>query len=118
MRVFCPKCQDVFWPSPQFESSSVIDAAAFTAKCGQSLPMMLLKAYPELIPEEGRKPYFPTICGFRIATLVGSKYEYKYDNNGNCLNKKEIDKILAKPKPPPVPPKKIDYTKLITNQQV
>lgn len=38
--------------------------------------------------------YIPTIYGFKIFGQKGSAYEYKYDNNGNQMNKKEVDKIL------------------------
>lgn len=118
VRVFCPRCQDVFWPATHLESSHVIDAAAFTARCGQSLPMLLLKAFPELVPQEGPKVYIPRIYGFKIVNLAGSKYEYKYDNNGNCLNQKAVDGLLAKPVPEVPPPPKVDFEKLLRPAQL
>lgn len=55
----------------------------------------MLKTYPDLYPKEGPLTYTPTIYGFKIFGQKGSAYEYKHDNNGNLLNKKDIDKILA-----------------------
>ncbi len=54
------------------------DAVAFSGICGKSLPNILLKTFPELYPDS-TQTYIPTIFGFRIVTLRGSKYEYKYD---------------------------------------
>ena len=54
----------------------------------------MFKTYPDLYPKEGPLTYIPTIYGFKIFGQKGSVYEYKYDNNGNQINRKEIDKIL------------------------
>lgn len=88
------------------------DAIAFSGICGKSLPNILLKTFPELYPDS-TEIYIPKIYGFKIVTLRGSKYEYKYDFYGNCLNKKEIDRILAPPKPKPIPPREINYENYI-----
>ena len=56
----------------------------------------MFKTYPDLYPKEGPLTYIPTIYGFKIFGQKGSAYEYKYDNNGNQINRKEIDKILNK----------------------
>ena len=69
-----------------------IDGAYF----GLSFPNILFKTYPDLYPKEGPLTYIPTIYGFKIFGQKGSAYEYKYDNNGNQINRKEIDKILNK----------------------
>lgn len=61
-----------------------------------SFPNILFKTYPDLYPKEGPLTYIPTIYGFKIFGQKGSAYEYKYDNNGNQINRKEIDKILNK----------------------
>ena len=47
-----------------------------------------------MYPKEGPLTYIPTVYGFKIFGQKGSAYEYKYDNNGTQLNKKDIDKIL------------------------
>ena len=67
-----------------------IDGAYF----GLSFPNILFKTYPDLYPKEGPLTYIPTIYGFKIFGQKGSAYEYKYDNNGTQINRKEIDKIL------------------------
>ena len=59
-----------------------------------SFPNILFKTYPDLYPKEGPLTYIPTIYGFKIFGQKGSAYEYKYDNNGNQINKNEIDHIL------------------------
>lgn len=69
-----------------------IDGAYF----GLSFPNILFKTYPDLYPKEGPLTYIPTIYGFKIFGQKGSAYEYKYDNNGNQINKFEIDKVLNK----------------------
>lgn len=66
-----------------------IDGAYF----GLSFPNVLFKTYPDLYPKEGPLTYIPTIYGFKIFGQKGSAYEYKYDNNGQPLNKKEIEAI-------------------------
>ena len=73
---------------------------------GTSLPNMLFKSFPNLYSELGKIDYIPKIYGFRIFGQHGSKYEYLYNEDGKCLNQKEIDKFLEKQKPK-VPPKKI-----------
>ena len=57
---------------------------------------MLFKTYPDLYPKEGPLTYIPTIYGFKIFGQKGSAFEYKYDYNGNQINKKEISAIENK----------------------
>ena len=59
---------------------------------------MLLKTYPDLYPKDGPLTYLPTIYGFKVFCQKGSAYELIHDNNGNPLNKEEVDKILANKK--------------------
>ena len=68
-----------------------IDGAYF----GTSFCNVLLKTYPDLYPKDGPLTYLPTIYGFKVFGQKGSAYELIHDNNGNALNKEEIDKILA-----------------------
>ena len=58
----------------------------------------MLKSFPELYPEEGKKTYIPKIYGFKIFGQTGSKYAYEYDLNGECTNQAEVDKIIEKAK--------------------
>lgn len=40
--------------------------------------------------------YIPTIYGFKIFGMKGSKFELIYDNLGQAKNQKEIDAVLKK----------------------
>lgn len=42
--------------------------------------------------------YVPTIYGFKIFSLKGSKYELQYDNSGKPVNQKEVDTLLSRKK--------------------
>ena len=69
--------------------------------------------FPNFNPQLGKITYIPRIFGFKIFGLVGSHYEYKYDEHGNCLNQKEIDKFLIKPRPKVKKKPKPDYERMI-----
>jgi len=88
VKTYCPKCQEVYVPRQKHLD---IDGAYF----GTSFCNVLLKTYPDLYPKDGPLTYLPTIYGFKVFAQKGSAYELKYDNNGQPLNKDEIDKILA-----------------------
>lgn len=87
VKTYCPRCQEVYVPRQKHLD---IDGAYF----GLSFPNILFKTYPDLYPKEGPLTYIPTIYGFKIFGQKGSAYEYKYDNNGNQINKTDIDHIL------------------------
>lgn len=88
VKIYCPKCQEVYVPRQKHLD---IDGAYF----GTSFSNVLLKTYPDLYPKDGPLTYLPTIYGFKVFGQKGSQFELKYDNNGQPLNKQEIDKILA-----------------------
>ena len=106
VKAYCYICQDIYHPDPLYSASKSCDGAAFAWLAGTSLPNMLFKSFPNLYSELGKIDYIPKIYGFRIFGQHGSKYEYLYNEDGKCLNQKEIDKFLVKKKPK-IPPKKI-----------
>eukprot|EP01069_Polyplicarium_translucidae_P002821 Polyplicarium_translucidae@DN2143_c0_g1_i3.p1 len=63
VRLYCPRCQEVYEPPPLVSSSqNDIDGAYF----GPSFPHVLLQTYPGFVPLEIPRPYEPRIFGFRI----------------------------------------------------
>jgi len=60
VKLFCPKCQDIYYPKLNRHSS--IDGAYF----GTTFPHLLLQSYPELVPTKPAFSYAPKIFGFKI----------------------------------------------------
>lgn len=60
VKVFCPRCQDVYEPRKVYHAT--IDGAYF----GPTFPHLLLQTYPELMPEPAVHSYVPRIYGFKI----------------------------------------------------
>ena len=67
VKIYCPKCEDVYHPKLKKELDGVYFGTAF--------PHMFLQMYPELVPKEGAVPFIPRIYGFRIYRQRGSKYQ-------------------------------------------
>lgn len=92
VKVYCPKCQEVYQPrSGQVD----LDGAYF----GTSFPMAFIQNHKQrMMPkddmEKGPVSYIPKLYGFKVFGSRGSKYQYKFDNEGNAINKKEVDKVL------------------------
>ena len=61
MRIFCPRCEDVFWPQSRHK---YIDGAFF----GTTFPHLLLLTYPQLRPDRHApaQKYTPKVFGFKI----------------------------------------------------
>jgi hypothetical protein len=94
VKVLCVCCQEVYLPDNALLND--LDGAYFG---GPSMPNILMKTFPDLYPNNGPTTYIPRIYGFKIFGGPGSKYEYKYDyKTGKCLNFKEMQKFLIKPK--------------------
>jgi casein kinase II subunit beta len=68
IKVFCPKCQDVFFPK---KKCSDVDGAFF----GSSFPHVLLQRFPELQPKEEKIHFVPQIFGFKIKGKRNEIYE-------------------------------------------
>lgn len=83
VKVYCPLCKDIYLPK---KKNIEIDGAAF----GPGFPHALLLSYTELLVNEGPQSYTPKLYGFKIFGLKGSKYQYKYDDQGNCINREEV----------------------------
>jgi casein kinase II subunit beta len=60
VRIYCPKCQDIYYPRLARHTS--IDGAYF----GTTFPHLLLQTYPELQPPPVTQVYVPRIYGFKI----------------------------------------------------
>ena len=72
VRIYCPKCEDVYTPK---KKCSDVDGAYF----GSSFPHILLKTYPDLIPNELPVQFIPRIYGFKLHNKRGS-YSYTDKN--------------------------------------
>ncbi|OMJ70195.1 hypothetical protein SteCoe_31877 [Stentor coeruleus] len=59
IKVFCPKCQDIYLPK---EKHANIDGANF----GTSAAHLFLQTYPEYYPSNKHKKYVPKVYGFRL----------------------------------------------------
>lgn len=59
VKVFCPRCQDVFIPKEKYGN---IDGANF----GTSAPFLFLQTYEELYPKLKVNKYQPKVFGFRL----------------------------------------------------
>jgi len=72
VKVYCPKCEDVYVPKKKCED---VDGAYF----GTSFANIILQTYPDLIPKEQPVTFVPKIFGFKIHKKKGSKF---YENIG------------------------------------
>lgn len=48
------------------------------------------------MPKEGPPAFLPTIYGFKLFSLRGSKYELKYNRRGQPLNMEEVNQALKR----------------------
>ena len=87
VKIYWPKCQEIYIPK---HGSIDIDGAYF----GPGFPFALMQAYPELVPEDGPEKFMPQLYGFKIFGMRGSKYEYKYNEQGQVENSDEVNQIL------------------------
>ena len=60
VKIFCPKCQDIFCPRSKYQSN--VDGAYF----GTTLPHLLLMTMPALRPAQPVVPYVPRVFGFKL----------------------------------------------------
>lgn len=61
VRIYCPRCMDVYTPPPEVKGAAV-DGAYF----GTGLPHMVLMTRPEYIPSRPRGRHVAKLYGFRI----------------------------------------------------
>mmetsp|Transcript_11704 Transcript_11704/g.20791 ORF Transcript_11704/g.20791 Transcript_11704/m.20791 type:complete len:288 (+) Transcript_11704:208-1071(+) len=69
IKVFCPKCEDIFYPRSEFQSS--IDGAYF----GTTFPHLMLMTYPAYRPPKNTAAYVPRVFGFRLHKTAISRAE-------------------------------------------
>jgi casein kinase II subunit beta len=60
VKVFCPKCEDIFFPRSKYQGN--IDGAYF----GTTFPHLFLMTYGYLKPPKPTQTYTPRIFGFRV----------------------------------------------------
>jgi len=60
VKIFCPKCDDIFHPRSEYQSS--IDGAYF----GTTFPHLLLMTYPSYRPPKNSRQYVPRVFGFKL----------------------------------------------------
>ena len=87
VKIYCPLWQEVYKPNG---GKLRLDGASF----GPGFPATFLQAFPELRVDNQYSQHIPKLFGFRIFGMRGSKYEYKYDEEGNCSNITEINEVL------------------------
>lgn len=51
----------------------------------------MLLSYPELVVDERPSEFKPKLYGFKIFGHKGSKYQLRYDENGQCLNQDQAE---------------------------
>ncbi|PNW88152.1 hypothetical protein CHLRE_01g016556v5 [Chlamydomonas reinhardtii] len=60
VKIFCPKCEDIFYPRSEYQCS--IDGAYY----GTTFPHLLLMTYPMYRPPKSNDVYVPRIFGFKL----------------------------------------------------
>jgi hypothetical protein len=60
VKLFCPKCEDVFYPRSKYHGN--LDGAYF----GTTFPHLFLLTYAQLRPFKPAESYMPRVFGFRI----------------------------------------------------
>lgn len=87
VKVFCPRCQDIYVPRA---GAIELDGAYF----GLYFPQSFIQFYPELFEQiQGPEKHCVKLYGFKIFGKKGSKYECKYNERGDWLNKGEVMSI-------------------------
>ncbi|GAB4816730.1 hypothetical protein N2152v2_003776 [Parachlorella kessleri] len=60
VKLFCPKCEDVFYPRSKYHGN--LDGAYF----GTTFPHLFLLTYPTMRPPKPAETYLPRVFGFKI----------------------------------------------------
>ncbi len=64
VKIFCPKCEDIFFPRSKYQCS--IDGAYF----GTTFPHLFMMTYGNLKPAKPTQSYTPRIFGFRVRLVA------------------------------------------------
>ena len=87
VKVFWPRCQDIYVPRA---GAIELDGAYF----GLYFPQSFIQFYPELFEQiQGPEMHWVKLYGFKIFGKKGSKYEAKYNQYGDWINKVELMNI-------------------------
>lgn len=60
VKIFCPKCQDIYTPQSRFQDN--LDGAYF----GSTFPHLFLMTYGHLKPQKTSQDYIPRVFGFKV----------------------------------------------------
>lgn len=60
VKIFCPKCQDIYTPQSRFQDN--LDGAYF----GSTFPHLFLMTYGHLKPQKTSQDYVPRVFGFKV----------------------------------------------------
>lgn len=71
VKIFCPKCLDVYFPRSHRQGS--LDGAFF----GTTFPHLLCMVYPEVVPPKVVEEYVPRVFGYKLHSSV-------YDRSGGA----------------------------------
>ncbi|CAK4081422.1 unnamed protein product [Aphanomyces euteiches] len=97
MKVYCPKCRDLYTPSVDFESTT-IDGAYF----GSTFPHLFFLTYSNLEPPPSTHLYVPRVFGYkihrkgpnrqRLATTATKTIENGDERQANAKNEDDAQK--------------------------
>ncbi|KAI3713570.1 hypothetical protein L1987_72150 [Smallanthus sonchifolius] len=62
VKIFCPKCEDIYTPHPQSRFQDDLDGAYF----GSTFPHLFLMTYGHLKPPKTTQNYIPKVFGFKV----------------------------------------------------
>lgn len=62
VKIYCPKCEDVYYPRSKYQGNSDTDGAYF----GTTFPHLFLMTYAHIKPSRPMQSYVPKIFGFKI----------------------------------------------------
>jgi len=74
VKLYCPKCNDIFNPTPKFQH---VDGAYF----GTGFPQMALMVQPTSRPQPPTSAYAPSLYGFRIHSSALSNVNSSANSN-------------------------------------
>jgi casein kinase II subunit beta len=91
VKLFCPKCEDLYNPKSSRHAS--IDGAYF----GTSFQNILFQVYPALVPEKSVARYEPKVFGFKLhaAAALQRWQDARREEMVNRLKSVGIDGIFA-----------------------
>lgn len=90
VKVFCPKCEDIYTPKSEYQSS--IDGAYF----GTTFPHLMLMTYPTYRPPKNVEKYVPRVFGFKLhPTAYGNRETMPLTNQRRSAAREGADRSQA-----------------------